>query len=213
MFIPDDLNRDKKTMKFISQYLAETSAIAGRISRRSIAGIIDHLACARRRKARIYVLGVGGSAAAASHFVNDLRKLAGIDASAPTDNVAELTARINDDGWENCFAGWLKASRLRRNDIVFIFSVGGGDLRRNISANLVKALQFAKRKQAIILGIVGRTGGYTAKIADAHVLVPVINPGRVTPHTESFHSLLAHLIVTHPKLQRASAKWEAEARR
>lgn len=200
-------------MKFIGQYLAESSAIAGQINRQSIAGMIDHLARARSRKARVYVLGVGGSAAAASHFVNDLRKLAGIDARAPTDNVAELTARINDDGWENCLEGWLKASRLQRNDIVFIFSVGGGDLKKNISANLVKALQFARKKQAIILGIVGRTGGYTAKVADAHVLIPVINPSRVTPHTESFHSLIAHLIVSHPKLQAAPAKWESELKR
>lgn len=200
-------------MKFINQYLAESSVIAGQISQRPIARIIDHLARARRRQACVYVLGVGGSAAAASHFVNDLRKLAGIDARAPTDNVAELTARINDEGWENCFEDWLKASRLRKNDIVFVFSVGGGDLKRNISANLVKALQFAKRKRAIILGIVGRAGGYTAKVADAHVLIPVINPGRVTPHTESFHSLIAHLIISHPKLQAATAKWEAELRK
>lgn len=200
-------------MKFINQYLVESAAIAGQISQRPIARIIDHLARARRRQARVYVLGVGGSAAAASHFVNDLRKLAGIDARAPTDNVAELTARINDEGWENCFEDWLKASRLRKNDIVFVFSVGGGDLKRNISANLVKALQFAKRKRAIILGIVGRAGGYTAKVADAHVLIPVINPGRVTPHTESFHALIAHLIISHPKLQAATAKWEAELRK
>lgn len=200
-------------MKFIRQYLAESSAIAGQINLQPIAGMIDHLARARSRKARVYVLGVGGSAAAASHFVNDLRKLAGIDACAPTDNVAELTARINDDGWENCFEGWLKASLLRKNDIIFIFSVGGGDLKRNISANLVKALQFARKKQAIILGIIGRTGGYTAKVADACVLIPVINPARITPHTESFHALIAHLIVSHPKLQATAAKWESELRK
>lgn len=200
-------------MKFIRQYLAESSAIAGQISHRPIAGMIDHLARARSRQARVYVLGVGGSAAAASHFVNDLRKLAGIDACAPTDNAAELTARINDDGWENCFEGWLKASLLRKNDVVFIFSVGGGDLKRNISANLVKALQFAKKKQAVILGIVGRAGGYTAKVADACVLIPVINPALITPYTESFHALIAHLIVSHPKLQATAAKWESELRK
>ena len=200
-------------MKFIRQYLSESSAIAVQINRQSIARLIDHLALVRRRKAHIYVLGVGGSAAAASHFVNDLRKLADLDARAPTDNVAELTARINDDGWENCFEGWLKASRLQRNDIVFVFSVGGGDLTRNISPNLVKALQYARRKQAIILGIVGRDGGYTAKVADACVLIPVINPNLITPHTESFHSLIAHLIISHPKLQKATAKWESESRK
>lgn len=200
-------------MKFISQYLSESSALAGQINHQSISRLIDHLVRARSRKARVYVLGVGGSAAAASHFVNDLRKLTGIDARAPTDNVAELTARINDDGWENCFADWLQACRLQKNDVVFVFSVGGGDVKRNISANLVKALQFAKRKRAIILGIVGRTGGYTATVADAHVLIPVVNPDLITPHTESFHSLIAHLIISHPKLQAASAKWEAELRR
>lgn len=200
-------------MKFIRQYLAEAAAIAGQINLHPIAGMIDHLARARSRKARVYVLGVGGSAAAASHFVNDLRKLAGIDACAPTDNVAELTARINDDGWENCFEGWLKASLLRKNDVVFIFSVGGGDLKRNISANLVKALQFARKKQAVILGIVGRAGGYTANVADACVLIPVINPALITPHTESFHALIAHLIVSHPKLQATAAKWESELRK
>jgi D-sedoheptulose 7-phosphate isomerase len=200
-------------MKFIEQYLAESAAITKQINHKPIVKLIDHLACARRRKARVYVLGVGGSAAAASHFVNDLRKLADIDACAPTDNVAELTARINDDGWENCMEGWLKASRLKKNDIVFIFSVGGGDLKKNISANLVKALQFAKKKQAIILGIVGRAGGYTAKVADACVLIPVVNPRLITPYTESFHSLVAHLIVSHPKLQTVPAKWEGELKK
>jgi len=202
---------EAENMKFIRQYLAESSAIAGQINRRTIANLIGHLVRARRRQACVYVLGVGGSAAAASHFVNDLRKLAGLDARAPTDNAAELTARINDDGWENCFADWLKASRLQRKDVVFVFSVGGGDLKRNISPNLVKALQYAGKKQATILGVVGRDGGYTAKIADACVLIPVINPNLITPHTESFHSLVAHLIISHPRLQQAPAKWESES--
>ncbi|MDD5482531.1 MAG: SIS domain-containing protein [Kiritimatiellae bacterium] len=197
-------------MKFINKYLAESAVITGKIKRRPLAAMIAHLARARRRRTRVYVLGIGGSAATASHFVNDLRKLAGLDACAPTDNVSELTARINDDGWENCLEGWLRAGRLRKNDVVFVFSVGGGDLEKNISANLVRALQFARKKGAVILGIVGRAGGYTAKIADACVLVPVVNPGRVTPHTESFHALLAHLIVSHPKLRSAAPKWEAE---
>jgi len=200
-------------MKFIGQYLAESAAIPAQINRRTIAGVIDQLARAKRRQARVYVLGVGGSAAAASHFVNDLRKLAGIDAYAPTDNAAELTARINDEGWENCFADWLKASRLRENDVVFVFSVGGGNLARNISPNLVKAMQFAKRKKAVILGVVGRDGGYTAKVADACVLIPVIHPDRITPHTESFHSLIGHLIISHPKLQTTSTKWESELKK
>ena len=198
-------------MKHIGQYLTESAAIAGLINRRAIARVIDRLARARRNKARVFVLGVGGSASAAAHFVNDLRKLAGIDACAPTDNVSELTARINDDGWEQCFAGWLKASRLHKNDVVFIFSVGGGDLERNISANIVKAIQFARKQHAVIIGIVGRDGGYTARTADACVIVPVVNSARVTPHTEAFHALIAHLIVSHPKLQKTSAKWEASA--
>ena len=200
-------------MKFIKQYLAESSAIAMRLNHRAISGLIDHLVRARRQKACVYVLGVGGSAAAASHFVNDLRKLADIDARAPTDNVSELTARINDDGWENCFEDWLKASRLQKNDIVFVFSVGGGDSARNISPNLVKALQYAKKKKAVILGIVGRNGGYTAKVANACVIIPVINKNHITPHTESFHSLIGHLIISHPLLQMASAKWESESKR
>jgi len=183
------------------------------INHRSISGLIDYLVRARRQKARIYVLGVGGSAAAASHFVNDLRKLADLDARAPTDNVSELTARINDDGWDNCFEGWLKASRLQKNDIVFVFSVGGGDLTRNISANLVKALKYAKKKKSIILGVVGRNGGYTAKIANACVIIPVINKNLITPHSESFHSLIGHLIISHPRIQTATAKWESEFRK
>lgn len=200
-------------MKFIQQYLVESAAIAGQVNRRSIMDLINHLVLARRRKARVYVLGVGGSAAAASHFVNDLRKLAGMDACAPTDNVAELTARINDDGWDNCFAGWLQASRLRKGDVVLILSVGGGDKERRISANLVKALQFARKEGAVILGLVGRKGGYTAKVADACVLIPVVNPDHITPHTESFHAVIAHLIVSHPKLQKAAAKWESELKK
>jgi D-sedoheptulose 7-phosphate isomerase len=198
-------------MKHIKKYLAESSAIASRLNGRAIAGIIESLVSARRHKGRVFVLGVGGSAAAASHFVNDLRKLAHLDASAPTDNVAELTARINDEGWDNCFEGWLKAGRLKQNDVVFVFSVGGGDLERNISPNLVKALQYAMEKKATILGVVGRDGGYTSKVADSCVLIPVINKNNVTPHTESFHSLVAHLIISHPRLQIASAKWESES--
>jgi len=200
-------------MKFIEQYLAESISIIKKIDRREIARAIDCLACAKRNNARVYVLGVGGSAAAASHFVNDLRKLVKIEAYAPTDNVSELTARINDDGWATCFEEWLKTSRLKKHDVVFVFSVGGGDLERNISPNLVKALQFARKNKASIIGIVGRPDGYTAKVADACVLIPSPNPANMTPHTESFHSVISHLLVSHPKLQAASAKWESELKK
>jgi len=197
-------------MNYIRQYLAESAAIAAQLDVHDIEGIVHHLAKAKQCNGRVFVLGIGGSAAAASHFVNDLRKLAAIDAHAPTDNVSELTARINDEGWESCFENWLKASHLGKNDVVFVFSVGGGDQERHISPNLIRALQYAMTIKATILGIVGRDGGYTAKVADARVIVPVINQDRITPHTESFHAVIAHLIVSHPRLQSATAKWESE---
>ncbi|MFA7158527.1 MAG: SIS domain-containing protein [Kiritimatiellia bacterium] len=199
-------------MKYAKQFLAESAEIAAKLDARDIAGIVRRLVAARRRRGRVFVLGVGGSAAAASHFVNDLRKLAAIDARAPTDNISELTARINDEGWESCFENWLKTSRLGRNDVVFVFSVGGGDRARNISPNLVRALQYAKARKAVILGIVGRDGGYTAKVAAARAIIPVVNKDRITPHTESFHALVAHLIISHPRLQSAATKWEREMR-
>jgi D-sedoheptulose 7-phosphate isomerase len=156
-----------------------------------------------------FFLGVGGGAGHASHAVNDFRKIAGIEAYTPTDNVSELTARINDEGWESVFANWLKGSRLSENDMVFVFSVGGGDLERNISPNLVRALQYAKNVGATICGIVGRDGGYTAQVADACVIIPTVNPDRVTPHTESFQALIWHLLVSHPRLQMSAMKWES----
>jgi len=152
---------------------------------------------------------VGGSAASGSHLVNDLRKLANIETYAPTDNVSELTARTNDEGWASCFEGWLKVSRLRAGDLLFILSVGGGDAARNISPNLVKALQYAKQVGAGVVGVVGRNGGYTAQVADACVIVPTVNPDHITTHTESFHSVIGHLLVTHPKLKAAATKWES----
>lgn len=163
----------------------------------------------RQEGGRIFFLGVGGGAGHASHAVNDFRKIAGIEAYAPTDNVSELTARINDDGWDTCYRNWLKGSRLRKQDLVFIFSVGGGDAERNISANLVSALQYAKQVGATICGVVGRDGGFTARVADACILVPVVNSETITPHTESFQATIWHLLVSHPKLRVAEMKWES----
>jgi D-sedoheptulose 7-phosphate isomerase len=163
----------------------------------------------RQEGGRIFFLGVGGGAGHASHAVNDFRKIAGIEAYAPTDNVSELTARINDDGWDTCYRNWLKGSRLRKQDLVFIFSVGGGDAERNISANLVSALQYAKQVGATICGVVGRDGGFTARVADACILVPVVNSETITPHTESFQATIWHLLVSHPKLRAAEMKWES----
>jgi D-sedoheptulose 7-phosphate isomerase len=158
---------------------------------------------------RIFFLGVGGSAANASHAVNDFRKIAGFEAYAPTDNVSELTARTNDDGWKSVFEGWLKVSRLNSKDVLFIFSVGGGDLERNVSPNLVLALQYAKSVGAKIVGVVGRDGGYTSKVADACVIIPTVNPTHITPHTEAFHAVVWHLIVSHPDLKANQTKWES----
>jgi D-sedoheptulose 7-phosphate isomerase len=165
----------------------------------------------RANEGRVFILGVGGSAANASHAVNDFRKIAGIEAYAPTDNVSELTARTNDEGWATVFEGWLKTSKLQARDAVLVFSVGGGDLERNVSPNLVAALQLAKSTGARILGIVGRDGGYTAKVADVCIVIPTVNPAHVTPHTEAFQAVVWHLLVTHPAVKIAQTKWEATA--
>ena len=167
------------------------------------------LADVRTRGGRLFFLGVGGSAANASHAVNDFRKIAGIESYAPTDNVSELTARTNDDGWESVFATWLRTSRLSKSDAVFVFSVGGGDLERNISPNLVRALEYAKEVGASILGVVGRDGGYTARVADAAVIVPTVSPANITPHSEAFQGVIWHLLVSHPAVRVAQTKWES----
>lgn len=180
-----------------------------RIDKKQIKRIIQELAKLKKRGGRLFFLGLGGSAANCSHAVNDFRKIAGIEAYAPTDNVSELTARINDEGWPDIFREWLKVSRLSSRDTVFVFSVGGGDVEKNISPNLVSALKYAKRVKAGILGIVGRDGGFTAQVAQACALVPVINPARVTPHTEAFQAVLWHLIISHPDLKSAPTKWES----
>ena len=194
---------------YTAQYLREVSEIAGLLDLREIDRMVGLLADLRRRGGRLFILGVGGGAGHASHAVNDFRKIAGIEAYAPTDNVSELTARVNDDGWETVFVNWLKGSRLGARDMVFVFSVGGGDLERNISPNLVRALQYAREIGARICGIVGRDGGYTRTVADACMVVPTVNPATVTPHTEAFQAVIWHLLVSHPSLQAAPMKWES----
>lgn len=196
-------------MTFAEQYLAEAAQILERIDTSAIERMAAALAALRTRGGRLFLLGVGGGAGHASHAVNDFRKLAGIEAYTPVDNVSELTARTNDEGWDTSFAAWLKASRLRADDAVFVFSVGGGSLAQNISANIVRAVEYAKACGATVLGVVGRDGGHTAKVADVCVVVPTVNPAHVTPHTESFQAVVWHLLVSHPAVQVASTKWES----
>ncbi len=197
---------------FIEQHLRETAAIVQQLDVAAIERMVALLVAVRARGGRLFLLGVGGSAGSSSHAVNDFRKLCGLEAYSPIDNVSELTARINDEGWENCFADWLKASRLRAEDALFILSVGGGNLEKNVSPNLVRAIQLAKSVGSSVLGIVGRDGGYTAREADACVIVPVVNPEAITPHTESFHVVVWHLLVSHPDLKRMATKWESVAK-
>jgi D-sedoheptulose 7-phosphate isomerase len=196
-------------MSYTASYLAEASQILNRLDMAAINRMVGLLVTLRERGGRLFFLGVGGGAGHASHAVNDFRKIAGIEAYTPTDNVSELTARINDDGWEWAFVDWLKGSHLGSKDMVFVFSVGGGDMERNISPNLVRALQHAREVGAAICGVVGRDGGYTAHVADACVVIPTVNPETVTPHTESFQALVWHLLVSHPALQMTPMKWES----
>jgi D-sedoheptulose 7-phosphate isomerase len=203
------LEGERREMSYTTQYLAEAAKVLAAIDASAIERMVSSLAEVRKRGGRLFVLGVGGGAGHASHAVNDFRKLCGIEAYAPTDNVSELTARVNDDGWATVFAGWLRVSRLGAKDAVLVFSVGGGDLERNVSPNLVRALQLAKEVGASVLGVVGRDGGYTAKVADACVVVPTVNPAAVTPHTEAFQAVVWHLLVSHPMLQTSEMKWES----
>ena len=196
-------------VKFSRQYLNETCRIIELIDAEGIEKLAEMLVELRNRQGRLFLLGVGGSAANCSHMVNDLRKLAAIEAYAPTDNVSELTARTNDEGWGSVFAGWLKTSRLRDSDMIFVLSVGGGNLEKNISPNLVEALNYAKEVGARVVGVVGRDGGYTATVADACVIIPTVNSESITPHTESMQSVICHLLVSHPILKAAAAKWES----
>jgi D-sedoheptulose 7-phosphate isomerase len=196
-------------MSFVETHLAEVSQIAGKIDVGAVEKMVDLLAAVRSGGGRLFLLGVGGSAGSCSHAVNDFRKLVGMEAYTPTDNVSELTARTNDEGWATVLVEWLKTSRINSKDAVFVLSVGGGSLEKNISPNIVTALQHAKKVGSRILGIVGRDGGYTAQVADACVLVPTVNPQSITPHTESFHAVIWHLLVSHPKLKANPTKWES----
>ena len=196
-------------MTYTQHHLSEASQIIAELDVAAIEKVATLLAELRSRAGRLFFLGVGGSAANCSHAVNDFRKIVGIEAYAPTDNVAELTARTNDEGWETVFVEWLKISRLQDRDAVFVFSVGGGNLEKNISPNLVKALQYAKEVGAGVVGVVGRDGGYTAKVADACVLIPTVNAETITPHAEAFQAVIWHLLVSHPSLKRIQTKWEA----
>jgi len=194
-------------MSHVQKYFQQVSQIAQAIDHIGIEVLADKLVELRARGGRLFVLGVGGSAANASHAVNDFRKLCGIETYAPTDNVSELTARTNDEGWETVFSGWLKISRISSNDAVFVFSVGGGNVEKNVSVNLVKALDLAKGVGAMILGVVGRDGGYAKQLGDAVVVVPTVDDSLVTPHTEAFQGVVWHGLVSHPKLQIQATKW------
>lgn len=205
------MTRREERPMFSQTFLAEAAEIISRLDLASIENAAKLLAETRESGGRLFILGVGGSAANASHAVNDFRKIAGIEAYAPTDNVSELTARTNDEGWSSVFDGWLRTSRLRANDLLLIFSVGGGNIEQNVSPNLVAALKYAKSVGAKIIGVVGRDGGYTATVADACVLIPVVNPAHLTPHTEAFQAIVWHLLVSHPAVKTQSTKWESMA--
>jgi len=198
-----------KGSQYTSQYLDEAVQIISRLDRAQINAMVKIIAEIRAGGGRLFFLGVGGSAGNCSHAVNDFRKIAGVECYAPTDNVSELTARINDDGWDTVFANWLRGSRLGPKDGVFVFSVGGGSLEKNISPNLVRALELAKQVGSKVVGVVGRDGGFAAQVADACVIVPVVNDGTITPHTEAFQAVIWHLIVTHPDLKAHEMKWES----
>lgn len=195
--------------RYTSQYLQEAVEILKRLDQGSIERIADLLLDLRQRQGRLFLLGVGGGAGHASHAACDFRKIAGIEAYAPSDNVSELTARVNDEGWDTCYVNWLRGSRLKPNDMVLVFSVGGGDVEKNVSANLVRALEYAKQTGTTICGVVGRDGGFTRQVADGCALVPTVNPATITPHTEAFQALIWHLLVSHPKLKAAEMKWES----
>ena len=196
-------------MSHTAGYLYETMLVASKLNAIEIDECIAVLVKTKQEGGRVFVLGVGGSAANASHLVNDLRKICGIETYAPSDNVAELTARANDDGWDSVFVNWLVTSRLKREDTLFILSVGGGDVEKNISPNLVKAIQYADQVDANIIGIIGRDGGYTRKYSTACVIVPTVNPAQVTPHAEAFQAVVWHLMVSHPDLKSSQTKWES----
>ena len=203
------MTQEKNIRDYIDLYLSEAVEIALKMDKESIEKAINLILKLKENNGRLFIIGVGGGAGNASHAVNDFRKIAGIESYTPTDNVSELTARVNDDGWETVFVNWLKGSKLNSKDCVFVFSVGGGNVEKNISVNLVKALQYSKEVGTDIIGVVGRDGGYTAQIADACVIIPPLDKETITPHTESFQAVVWHLIVSHPLINAYGMKWES----
>lgn len=199
-------------MNYAKQHLKEALSIIEKIDPHKIENMADTLALVKANEGRLFFLGVGGSAGNCSHAVNDFRKIVGIESYAPTDNVSELTARTNDEGWATVFVEWLKISHLRPQDALFVFSVGGGNLEKNISPNLVEALKYAKEVGSKVLGVVGRDGGYTAQVGDSVLIIPTINPENITPHSEAFQAVIWHLLVSHPKLKVKQTKWEASVK-
>lgn len=195
--------------EYTLRYFSEVQKIAAGIDPYKVDQMVDLLIDTREKGGRLFVIGVGGSAGNAGHAVNDFRKIAGIESYAPTDNVSELTARVNDDGWDSSFANWLRGSRLNAKDTLFIFSVGGGNLEKNISANIVQSLKLAKEVGAKVIGVVGRDGGYTAQVGDVVVIVPTVSPDTVTAHAEAFQAVVWHAVVSHPKLKKNEMKWES----
>jgi len=200
-------------MVYSNTHLEESIEIIKKIDTKKIENIVDIISKVRKEKGRIFFLGVGGSAANCSHAVNDFRKIIGVESYTPTDNVSELTARINDEGWNSVFSEWLKVSNLSSKDLIFVFSVGGGSPEKNISPNLVEALKYGKSIGSKLVGVVGRDGGYTSKVADAYVIIPTVNEKTITPHTEAFQAVIWHLIVSHPKLKLNETKWESVSKK
>jgi D-sedoheptulose 7-phosphate isomerase len=198
-------------MTFTEEFLLESKQIIDQLAPAEIERVVHVLASTRERGGRLFILGVGGSAANAAHAVNDFRKIAGMEAYSPTDNISELTARVNDEGWDTFFETWLKGSRLKPEDALLVLSVGGGSTTSNVSANLVRALDFAHQAGAQIAGIVGRDGGYTARVANACVVIPTVNPKHITPLVEAFQAIVWHLVVSHPEMKREETKWESVA--
>lgn len=201
--------KEESRVSYVEKYLEEVKTVVNRLDKKAIESMVDHLVALRQAEGRLFFLGVGGGAGNAAHAVNDFRKIAGIESYTPTDNVSELSARVNDDGWETVFVNWLRGSRLNNRDGIFVFSVGGGNAEKNISANIVQALKYAKEVGAKIFGVVGRDGGYTAQVADACVVIPTVNPETITPHTEAFQGVVWHLLVSHPELKANEMKWES----
>jgi len=196
-------------MNFINEYFTEAKEIIENIDRDQILLMVSIIKKTREDGGRLFILGVGGGAGHASHAVNDFRKICGIESYTPTDNVSELTARVNDDGWDTAYINWLKISKLNQNDMILVFSVGGGNIESNISVNILRSLEYAKEIGSKICGVVGRDGGYTGQVADACVIIPPVNPATVTPHTEAFQAVVWHLLVSHPDLQKYEMKWES----